>query len=119
MKLEDAITSHAAWKMKLARYLCNPDQSLNACVVGSADHCDLGKWIKGEGNDYSNLPEFAVLVSSHISFHKAAGEIVRKADVGEHITGEIALGSKSEFAVASSMIVQSMMAMKSNIKSKP
>jgi hypothetical protein len=115
MNIEEAITAHATWKMKLAKYLSFPDRSLNASVVGSPDLCELGKWIKDEGKQYSNRPEFTALVSGHNRFHKAAGEIVRKADAGEHITDEIALGSKSEFAAASAAIVKSIMAMKSKV----
>ena len=119
MEIQDAITAHSTWKMKLAKYLSQPDHSLNASVVGSPDHCELGKWIKDEGKQYSHLPEFAALISSHNSFHKAAGEIIRKADAGERITAEIAFGAQSEFSSASAKIVNSILAMKSKMKLQP
>src|ERR1019366_8215768 len=96
---------HVRWKMKLAVYLSKPDHSLDASVVASPNECELGKWINGEGQQkYSNIPEFAALVSSHASFHKAAGEVVRKADAGQNVAEEIVLGANSEFASTSTAV---------------
>lgn len=115
MKIDEAVAAHATWKMKLARYLSQPDGSLNAVLVASPSHCELGMWIKDEGKQFSYLPEFATLVSSHNDFHIAAAEIVRKADAGDRITAEIALGAKSEFTSASAEIVNSILAIKSKL----
>ncbi|MGC2208947.1 MAG: CZB domain-containing protein [Candidatus Korobacteraceae bacterium] len=115
MNFDEAITCHTKWKMKLASYLAKPDHSLTAAVVESPSQCDLGKWINGEGKKHSSLPEFAAMVSGHTAFHKAAAEVVRKADSGQKVGEEIALGAKSEFAAASSAVVRSLMALKSKI----
>jgi methyl-accepting chemotaxis protein len=101
--------------MKLAVYLSKPDHSLQASVVASPNECELGKWIHSEGQKYSNIPEFAALVSSHASFHTAAGEVVRKADAGQNVAEEIVLGANSEFAATSTAVVRSIMAMKSKL----
>jgi hypothetical protein len=58
------------------------------------------------------LPEFAKLVSEHTSFHKAAAEVVSRADHGVCVDDEVALGNKSPFSAASSAVVTALMAMK-------
>jgi hypothetical protein len=115
MNFDEAITAHAKWKMKLSSYLAKPDHSLQASAVGADNGCDLGKWLHGEGKKYSRFPEFAKLVSDHAHFHETAAEILRKADSGQQVTDEVALGSKSKFAAASSAVVMSLMAMKSKL----
>lgn len=54
-------------------------------------------------------------MSSHARFHKAAGDVVNKANAGQKVTEEIALGSKSEFAAASGDVVKALMAMKTKL----
>jgi methyl-accepting chemotaxis protein len=72
----------------------------------------LGKWIRGEGRTYSAYPEFAKLTAEHTRFHKAAAEIVIRADRGEDVKGEFALGVGSEFSLASSAVVLALMDVK-------
>jgi Chemoreceptor zinc-binding domain len=115
MNLDDAISAHANWKMKLAAYISKPDRSLTASTVGASGACELGKWLYGEGHQYSKLPEFSKLVSDHARFHKAAAAVIEKANAGQGVTEEIALGSKSEFSSASSAVVKSLMAMKAHV----
>lgn len=115
MNIDDAISAHSSWKMKLSAYLSHPDRSLKAATVGASNGCELGKWLNGEGHKYSKLPEFAKLVADHARFHKAAAGVVEKADTGQRVTEEIALGSKSEFASASAAVVKSLMAMKAHV----
>ena len=112
MDFDEAIKAHTAWKTRLASYLSKPDHSLIASVVAADDKCDLGRWIGGEGTKYSKLPEFAHLKTDHTRFHKAAGEIVKKADSGKSMTEEVALGSRSEYAAASTAVINALMAMK-------
>lgn len=115
MNFDDAIKAHAGWKMKLKSYLNSPDQSLNPEDVGSDSRCDLGKWIHGEGTQFSCHAEYAVLKDEHARFHRAAAEIVRKANGGQNVTAEVALGAASPFALASTAVVSAIMAMKRKI----
>jgi hypothetical protein len=112
MNFDQAISCHVQWKSKLMAYINHPDHSLNAASLGSDDQCDLGKWLRGEGQKYANSPEFKKLVADHTHFHKAAAEIVKKADAGVKVTEEVALGGKSEYSVASGAVVSSLMRMK-------
>ena len=115
MDFDHAIAAHSEWKRKLAKYLANPDHSLKPEEVGSDNRCELGKWLAGEGKKLAKLPEYATAVADHARFHKVAGEIVRRANAGQKVAEEVALGAKSEFASASSAVVRSIMALKAKV----
>jgi hypothetical protein len=112
MNFDDAIAAHTQWKMKLSSYLSHPDGSLDAATVSLDNKCALGQWITGDGAKYSTLPEYAKLKTEHTRFHKAVGDVVRKASSGQRVADETALGSHSEFASASSAVVSAIMAMR-------
>ena len=92
-----------------------PDHSLNAATASGDHNCELGKWLHGEGQKFAGLPEFATLVTDHAMFHKAAGEVIRRADVGQKVSEEVALGANSEFAKASSSVVSELMQLKRKV----
>jgi methyl-accepting chemotaxis protein len=74
-----AISAHIDWKMKLSKYLANPDGSLDHTKVCVDNACALGKWIYGAGSKYQELnpSTFLALKESHAEFHKTAGEIIK------------------------------------------
>lgn len=115
MNFDQAIAAHAGWKNKLAKYLKNPDHSLKAAEIALDDHCELGKWIAGEGKQFSNLPEYATLKSDHTRFHKVAADIVQRANAGQKVEEEVAIGGKSAFVSASSAVVQAIIAIRSKV----
>lgn len=115
MDINDAIRAHSQWKTKLAAYLSKPDHSLNPSTVGADNQCVLGQWLHGEGRKHAKLPEYSKLVSDHAHFHKAAANVIRKADSGQSVAHEVALGSHSEFTSASAGVVQSLMAMRAKL----
>lgn len=115
MDFNAAIKAHSAWKLKLSSYIRNPDKSLDHDHVCKDNQCDLGKWIYGEGGAYNSFAEFTKLKSEHARFHKAAGDVVRKANNGINMTEEIALGANSEFAHASSAVVTAIMDLQSKV----
>lgn len=105
MNFDDAIQAHASWKMKLSSFLKNPDNSLDESVICKDDQCALGKWIHGEGSQHSAMPEYSLLKTAHASFHKEAGDIVRRAKAGEKVSDEVVLGAKSKFSELSTQVV--------------
>lgn len=115
MNFDQAISAHSDWKKKLARYLQKPDGSLKPADIAPDNKCDLEKWIASESAKLSTLKEFSSLKAEHARFHKAAAEIVVRADRGEKVTEEIALCASSEFGNASSAVVQAIMHMKSAV----
>lgn len=116
MNFEEAIAAHSAWKMKLKQYIAKPDRSLAATEVGADDKCALGQWIRGEGQKHSALPEFSKLRSDHARFHKLAADIIKRADAGEKVAEEVALGSRSDFASVSSAVVTDLMNLQKKVQ---
>jgi len=105
----NAIDVHVKWRAKLAAYIANPDQSLSVATVGKDNNCELGKWLHGEGRKFAGMPAYAQVMADHARFHRAAGEIIRKADAGQIKSEDLALGTKSDYAAASSAVVTSLM----------
>jgi methyl-accepting chemotaxis protein len=112
MTFDDAVNCHSEWKRKLRAYVSHPDGGMNVDEVGSNNKCKMGRWIRGDGRKYAAFPEFAKLIVEHTRFHKAAADIVRRADLGQDVSFEFGLGVGSEFSLASSAVVLAIMDMK-------
>ena len=109
MNFDAAIVAHSEWKRKLKSYLLNPDESLKSGEVAAHNKCPLGQWIEGEGRkQHGSMPEFAKLKTVHAHFHQTAGELVRKADSGQKVESEVALGSDSEFCKATTSVISAI-----------
>lgn len=116
MNFDDAIKAHVMWKIKLITYITKPDKSLNAVEVSSDNRCDLGKWLHSpEAARFNSLPEFSLLKKAHADFHKEAGSIILRADKGESLVAETALGAKSNYANTSSEVVKHCMTLKNKM----
>jgi hypothetical protein len=115
MDFDEAIAAHSAWKQKLKAYLAKPDHHLKVEEVGADDKCELGRWIKSEYQKHSDIREFATLRTDHARFHQAAADVVKRADSGQKVTEEVALGARSEFATASSAVITDLMALKKKL----
>ncbi|CAO5679748.1 MAG: hypothetical protein HEEMFOPI_01334 [Holosporales bacterium] len=113
MNIDEAVKAHSDWKMKLQRFLRNPDGSVDAQTVAKDNACPLGKWIY-LGNDLKlkKFPELNELIKEHRRFHIAAADIINKKNRGESITEDIALGSSSEFSKASQNVIGLLMKLK-------
>ena len=116
MNFDEAIRAHSDWKMKLTRYLSNPDGSINVQELSKDHLCTLGKWLHGEGRSYKNVAEYQKLIQDHAHFHRAAADIVIRKDRGEDVKGDISLGGNSPFAKYSMSVVSLLMKMKTLIK---
>jgi methyl-accepting chemotaxis protein len=116
MDFDGAIAAHSAWKAKLSAYLRNPDKSLSAATIGMDNQCALGQWLHGEGQKYSSDAEFADLQKEHANFHRAASDLVRRADLGEKVSEEASLGANSPYVKLSSHVVQLIVKVKQKAK---
>jgi hypothetical protein len=116
MNFDEAVIAHSEWKRKLHAYLEKPDHSLNATDVAANNKCNLGKWLAGEGLKFASLPGFPKLVDEHTRFHKAAADVIRKADSGQNVTSDVALGAQSEFGRASGAVVLALMDLKKSFQ---
>lgn len=109
MDFEQARQAHFAWKRKLSDYIRKPDGSLKSQDIACDDQCALGKWIYGDGGRFSQISEFAELKEVHANFHKAAAEIVTKADSGVPVSEEVALGTQSNYNRISTQVSVALM----------
>jgi hypothetical protein len=117
LNFDQAISAHLAWRLKFTSYLQRPDGSLDPVEVGAETRCDLGKWIAGDGLKFFKLPEFRKLKIEHARFHRAAAELVDRANRGENVAPEVELGARSEFVFASTAIVLAIKGMKAKSSS--
>lgn len=114
MDFDAALLAHADWKRKLKAYLKTPDRSLQPAEVALDNKCKLGEWIAGEGREYAASPLFKTLTAEHARFHKAAAELVRRANLGENVDEDVAFGASGEFSKATAAVVGAIVEMKKN-----
>jgi len=116
MDFEEAISVHSAWKMRLKSYLMKPDQSLKPMEVAADDRCALGKWLQSEKKKHAAMPEFGKLCADHSRFHQIAADILRRADAGEKVIEETAIGARSEFSSVSSAVVTGLLTIQKKLQ---
>lgn len=114
-----AINAHIDWKMKLSRYLENPDGSLKADHVCKDNACVLGKWIYGDGHHHrQNNPKlFDELRNSHAEFHKTAGEVIRLIDSRDRKAAEKLLSPHGRYSGISNQTVNLIKRLKEVVES--
>ncbi len=112
MNFDDASMAHFEWKAKLRTYLGRPDGSLKAASIEPDNQCALGKWIQAEGAKHIGDPVFGELRQAHATFHQSAAALVRRADAGEKVNAEVALGARSPFNELSERVVALIAEMK-------
>lgn len=111
MTLDDTIRAHVAWKIKLQSYLAGHGEKLDATRVSQDCHCDLGKWIHGEGGArHGALSEFRTLKADHAAFHQSAGRVVSAHDRGDKAGARMLLDG--EFSERSGRVVLAITAIK-------
>ncbi|MBP7616934.1 MAG: nitrate- and nitrite sensing domain-containing protein [Geothrix sp.] len=73
-----AVSAHQAWIGRLKNVLDGHSQeALDPTVVGRDDHCVLGRWIHGPGQQCcAHLPDFPTLINKHAHFHRLAAEVL-------------------------------------------
>ncbi|MGO8954014.1 MAG: CZB domain-containing protein [Rhodomicrobium sp.] len=119
MDLDEAIRAHTSWKLKLAACLKKPGCPLKAAEVRADNRSELGQWLYGEGRKFSLLPEYMTLVTLNARFHRAAAQIVERANAGLVINEEAAFGSDSEFASASRDVIAAIKELDKKVVPRP
>ncbi len=78
LNLKSALDAHDAWKEKLRKELSGENQQpLDVSIIASDCHCELGKWLHGQGKkNFSKLPEYKKALTAHAEFHISAAEVV-------------------------------------------
>ncbi len=111
MDFDEAIQVHAAWKIKLSAYLRKADGSLNSGEVRSDNRCALGQWLYGEGRKHASTLEYQTLISEHAKFHRAAADVIDKANKGA-ANANAMLNFSSDYGIASRNVVTAIMQLK-------
>jgi hemerythrin-like metal-binding protein len=74
--LDRAIQSHLRWKIRLYSIIADRDAAaLDRPLLCADGHCDLGRWIHGDGRGLADLDLFQALQESHRRFHASVGAI--------------------------------------------
>ncbi|CAK0759566.1 methyl-accepting chemotaxis protein I, serine sensor receptor [Gammaproteobacteria bacterium] len=111
---DDAIAAHIKWKLRLNQFIDGTTtEKLESATVCKDDLCVLGKWIYGEGKKYKALRRYANLVANHAHFHRCAGKVVEKVEMGDK-AGAISI-LKRDFSVAAKETVTAIMDLKKEI----
>ncbi len=110
-----AIAAHIDWKMKLSRYLQNPDGSLDSAKVGVDNACALGKWIYGDGAHHQHHSEFPTLKHSHADFHSTAAKVISLISEGKKSTAAAILEPSGHYSVISEKTVSLIRALKNKV----
>ena len=115
---DSAIKAHVDWKMKLTKYLENPDGSLQESKVCVDNACPLGQWIYGEGSRYrsNHLITFDALKKSHTDFHLCAGDIIRYINNNNRTMANQLLGAQGKYSLISEKTIELLEKLKSEIQ---
>jgi aerotaxis receptor len=109
-----AIDAHTKWKSRLRMCIDNHDKCADPAVVEKDNACDLGKWIYGDGQRFSNDGEFRQLRQDHASFHRCAAGIIRS--VQRNRTSEAERVLASEYSEISSRVIRALTRLKARCK---
>jgi hypothetical protein len=111
MNFDDAVAAHIKWKVRLSQFIDGTStEKLESATICKDNLCDLGKWIYGEGTKYKVAAHYTDLVTKHASFHKCAGEVLKKVEAGDKPGAKAILSS--QFAAASKDTVNAIMQVK-------
>ncbi|WP_430421803.1 CZB domain-containing protein [Phenylobacterium sp.] len=101
MNLDNAITAHAEWKMKL-RGAIDRCESVDADSIAADNCCELGRWLHGDGRRACGAsPVFKDVVAKHAVFHRAAGRVAREINARNYDVARKLLDAGAEYASAS------------------
>jgi methyl-accepting chemotaxis protein len=81
--LSEALTAHARWKTRLVRFADGTGERIDPDEVCRDDRCPLGRWIHGEGRQFSTFEGFDEMRRHHAQFHLCAGDVTRKIIAGD------------------------------------
>lgn len=113
---DSAISAHIDWKMKLTKYMANPDRSLKSEIVCKDNQCALGKWIYGDGQEHRHYHEYEQLRTAHAEFHQTAGDVINLIHAGKVHEANNIMSPVGRYASVSDKCVNLIKLMKQNIE---
>ena len=116
MDLEQAITKHAEWKLKL-RNAISKKEILDQKSISKDNCCDLGKWLHTDGGiKFGTLNSFQDVVKKHAIFHLEAGNVAILVNSKQYIQADAQLNADTSFSKASQAVAMAIMALKREAK---
>ncbi|OGB25758.1 MAG: chemotaxis protein [Burkholderiales bacterium RIFCSPLOWO2_02_FULL_57_36] len=104
MNLDNAIQTHALWKVKLRSAIAKHEQ-LDLISLSRDDCCELGQWLHGEGkSSYGRLASHADCVHKHLAFHGEVAKVAKAVNARQFDVAERMLNGGTSYANASSAL---------------
>jgi methyl-accepting chemotaxis protein len=112
MNLDNAIATHAQWKMKFRGAIAGK-QLMDAATIAKDNCCEVGQWLHGEGqSSWGGRPEFVALIARHKTFHSEAGKVAAAINAKNFEIANKMIDSSTPFAAASSAVGVAILALK-------
>ena len=116
MDFDQAIATHTNWKVTL-RWMINGRQPLDEEKLGRDDACEIGQWLKGEGQRrYGDFPAFRIALREHAHFHLICADVVRYVRQGKLESANAMLAADGEFTRASESTVSAIRSLKAQVE---
>ncbi len=113
--LDNAFRVHNEWKNRL-KQAAQSGEPLDVATIKRDDCCDLGQWLKGEGQlQYGRRPEFQKLLEKHRDFHTVAGIVASMINKKSVPNADAMLQGSTQFSSASTDVLVAIMALKSAV----
>ncbi len=101
MNLDDSISAHAQWKVKLRAAIANKEQ-VDVAKVSADNCCPLGQWLHDEAKrKYGTLSAYQEVVQKHAVFHKEAGRVAVTINAKDFAAAESMLNAGTPYMTAS------------------
>lgn len=106
---KEAVDAHIKWKDRLHDYVAGrSSEPLQADLIVQEDHCVLGQWLKGAGQErYGQSPEFLEVRARHARFHECAGKVVALTQMGRREEA-LAMLEAGEYEAASEEVTAAL-----------
>ncbi len=102
MDLDNAIATHADWKLKF-RSAISKQETMDAETIAKDNCCELGKWLHGDAKtNFGKLASHSNCLSKHAIFHVEAGKVAKAINAKKFQEAETMINSGTAFASASS-----------------
>lgn len=112
MDLEQAVTKHAEWKLKL-RTAINKQEPLDDATISKDNCCEVGKWLHGEAiAKHGKLASYSDCVKKHAAFHLEAGKVAKAINAKKFKEAASMLDAGTPYAGASSAVGVALMHLK-------
>ena len=112
MNLDNAISAHTEWKVKLRSAISSQSQ-LDAATISRDNCCPLGQWLHGDAKaKYGQLDAYRQCLDAHANFHREAGKVAQLINQKKYSEAETALSAGTPYANASSATGVSILKLK-------